>query len=78
MLLLFTGRADALGKLGLAFSLGIMAGPLIGGVVTERFGDRMVALTASIISLLSVITVQLFLPKNTKSRNEQQVTSGKL
>lgn len=75
-LLLFTGRADALGKLGLAFSLGIMAGPLIGGVVTERFGDRMVAFTASMISLLSVIMVQFFLPKNTKSKNKEETASG--
>ncbi|KAL9963026.1 hypothetical protein ACROYT_G032187 [Oculina patagonica] len=69
------GRADAFGKLGLAFSLGIMAGPLIGGVLTEQLGDRMVAFTASIISLLSVITVQLFLPKSTKSSNKQQTAS---
>ncbi|KAL9963024.1 hypothetical protein ACROYT_G032185 [Oculina patagonica] len=69
------GRADAFGKLGLAFSFGIMAGPLIGGVVTERFGDHMVAFAASIISLLSVIMVQFFLPKNTKSKNKKEIAS---
>ncbi|KAJ7361748.1 hypothetical protein OS493_014388 [Desmophyllum pertusum] len=64
------GRADALGKLGLAFSLGIIAGPTVGGVLTEQFGDRMAAFTASTISLLSVITVQLFLPKKSKDKQE--------
>ena len=73
-----TGRADALGKLGLAFSLGIMAGPLIGGGLAELFGDRMVAFVASAISLLSVVMVQCLLPKNTKSRRKQQVSAGEV
>ena len=72
----FEGRADALGKLGLAFSLGIMAGPLIGGVVAEQFGDAMVAFAASVISLLTVIMVQLFLPKSTKSKDKEETASG--
>ncbi|XP_020630963.1 solute carrier family 22 member 18-like isoform X2 [Orbicella faveolata] len=67
-----TGRAEALGKLGLAFSLGIMAGPMTGGVVAEKFGDRMVAFTASALSISSVIMVQLFLPKNTKSKIKKE------
>ena len=66
----FVGRAAALGKLGLAFSLGIMAGPLIGGFVTEKFGDNTTAFLASILSLVSVITIQMFLPKHTKSLNK--------
>ena len=57
-----------MGKLGLAFSLGIMAGPLLGGFVTEKFGDNTTALLASLLSLVSVITVQMFLPKHTKSQ----------
>lgn len=66
----FAGRAAALGKLGLAFSLGIMAGPLIGGFVTEKFGDNTTAFLASILSLVSVLTIQMFLPKHTKSLNK--------
>lgn len=69
---IFLGRAEALGKLGLAFSLGIMAGPMTGGVVAEKFGDRMVAFTASALSISSVIMVQLFLPKNTKSKIKKE------
>lgn len=61
-----------MGKLGLAFSLGIMAGPLLGGFVTEKFGDNTTALLASLLSLVSVITVQMFLPKHTKSLNKQE------
>ena len=65
-----------MGKLGLAFSLGIMAGPLIGGVVAEQFSDAMVAFAASVISLLTVILVQLFLPKSTKSKDKEETDSG--
>ncbi|XP_022806325.1 solute carrier family 22 member 18-like [Stylophora pistillata] len=71
------GRAAALGKLGLAFSLGIMAGPLLGGFVTEKFGDNTTALLASLLSLVSVITVQMFLPKHTKSLNKQEAADSK-
>jgi len=67
-----TGRANALGKLGLAFSLGIMAGPLLGGSLAEQFGNHMVAFTASAVSLLSVVMVLVFLPKNTKSGNKEE------
>ena len=45
---------------------------MIGGVTTEKFGDRMVALTASALSVFSVIMVQLFLPKNTKSKIKKE------
>lgn len=76
LILLFIGRADALGKLGLAFSLGIMAGPLIGGIVTEWFGDAMVAFTASVISMLSVLMVQFFLPKSIKSKKKEENTAS--
>ena len=68
-----------MGKLGLAFSLGIMAGPMTGGVVAEKFGDRMVAFTASALSMSTVIMVQLFLPKNTKSEiKKEAAVSGTL
>ena len=68
-----------MGKLGLAISLGIMAGPMIGGVVTAKFGDRMVAFIASALSISSVIMVQLFLPKNTKSKiKKETAVSGML
>ena len=68
-----------MGQLGLAFSLGIMAGPMIGGVVTEKFGDRMVAFTASALSVSSVIIVQLFLPTKTKSKiKKETAVSGTL
>ena len=72
---MFSGRAEALGKLGLAFSLGIMAGPMLGGVLTEKYGDRMVAFTATALSISSVIMVQLFLPKNTKISKPKQETA---
>lgn len=71
------GRAAALGKLGLAFSLGIMAGPLIGGFVTEKFGDNTTAFLASILSLVSVLTIQMFLPKHTKSLNKLDAADSK-
>ena len=68
-----------MGKLGLAFSLGIMVGPMIGGVMTEKFGDRMVAFAASSLSIASVIMVQLIIPKNTKSNIKQETAvSGTL
>lgn len=51
-----------------------MAGPMIGGVVTEKFGDHMVAFTASALSISSVVMVQLFLPSNTKSEIKKETS----
>ena len=71
------GRADALGKLGLAFALGIMVGPLIGGSLAKHFGNQAVIFVAASVSLVSVVMVFFLLPKNTKSRTKQEKATGK-
>ena len=33
-----TNRADALGKLGISYGIGMILGPIFGGQITQHFG----------------------------------------
>ena len=33
-----TQRADALGKLGVSYGIGMVVGPIVGGIVNTKFG----------------------------------------
>ncbi|XP_038051575.1 solute carrier family 22 member 18-like [Patiria miniata] len=61
-----TQRAEALGRLGLSYGLGMIVGPLIGGMVTKYYSEQHAALVSCMGSLLSVLLVQLFIPVQTK------------
>ena len=65
--LLIIGRSDALGKIGISYGLGMIVGPFIGGLITERFDEQSAALAAAFGSLLSVLLVFVFIPSNTKA-----------
>jgi len=43
------GRADALGKLGLSYGVGMVVGPIIGGKLTAVFNERMSLMVASAV-----------------------------
>ena len=61
-------RADALGKLGVAYGVGMVLGPMIGGVVTQRFSPQIAALLAAAVSSLCVLLVLRFVPSRTKKK----------
>lgn len=71
-------RADALGKLGLSYGVGMVIGPVLGGLVTKFFGEESSAMVAFIGSLLSVVLVQMFVPRNTKTVTTEAHTDGGL
>ncbi|XP_071950315.1 solute carrier family 22 member 18-like [Antedon mediterranea] len=60
-------RAAALGRMSLSYGLGRVIGPLIGGQVASRFSEQSSAFVACGGSLLSVLIILKFIPKNTKT-----------
>ncbi|XP_071109806.1 solute carrier family 22 member 18-like [Haliotis cracherodii] len=69
-------RADALGKLGMSFGLGMVVGPVFGGILTKTLGEQFTAFIASAGSMLSVALVLMFIPRHTKKAEIQTDTSG--
>ncbi|XP_067951001.1 solute carrier family 22 member 18-like [Watersipora subatra] len=66
-------RADALGKLGLFYGVGMVIGPTLGGQITQRYGEEAAAMTATVGSLISMLTVIYYIPKHVKHvRTEEQ------
>ncbi|XP_052005429.1 solute carrier family 22 member 18 [Xyrauchen texanus] len=59
-------RADALGKLGLCFGIGMIAGSSLGGTLSTRFGEKFAASFAAVGSFVSLLLVWNFIPKQTK------------
>ncbi|XP_067295108.1 solute carrier family 22 member 18 [Pseudorasbora parva] len=59
-------RADALGKLGLCFGIGMITGSTLGGTLSTRFGEKFAASFAAIGSFVSLLLVLNFIPKQTK------------
>ncbi|XP_041361794.1 solute carrier family 22 member 18-like [Gigantopelta aegis] len=59
-------RADALGKLGMSYGVGMVIGPLVGGLITKHVSEEFAAFLASAGSLLSIVLVLAFVPKHTK------------
>ncbi|KAI7814932.1 solute carrier family 22 member 18, partial [Triplophysa rosa] len=59
-------RADALGKLGLCFGIGMITGSSLGGTLSTRFGETFAASFAAVGSFVSFLLVWNFIPKQTK------------
>lgn len=59
-------RADALGKLGLSYGVGMVIGPMVGGIITKHLGEQSAAFIAFIGSVVSIVMVLIFVPRNTK------------
>ncbi|XP_026234388.1 solute carrier family 22 member 18 [Anabas testudineus] len=60
-------RADALSKLGLCFGVGMIAGSTLGGHLNTRYGETFTACCGAAGSVVSLLLVLKFIPKNTKS-----------
>ncbi|KAL8584182.1 hypothetical protein ACOMHN_034868 [Nucella lapillus] len=59
-------RADALGKLGMTYGIGMVIGPFVGGIITTQFGEQFAAFVAASGSILSIFIVLQFVPRQTK------------
>lgn len=60
-------RSSQLGKLGLSYGVGMVIGPVVGGLCTKYSSEQAAAFVAAAGSLLSVALVLMFVPKNTKA-----------
>ena len=65
-------RADALGKLGVSYGLGMVVGPYLGGHLTLHFSEEVAALVAGGLCVLGISFVWLFVPKSTKRASEKE------
>lgn len=66
-----TERADALGKLGVSYGIGMVVGPTVGGYVTslgptESEGTHLAAGVAAIVCAVAMVIVLIFVPRSTK------------
>lgn len=73
-----TGRADALGKLGVSYAIGMVIGPFVGGLITKRYGEQSAAFFAATFSFISIIISLLFIPRNTKVLSQEEKSAEKL
>ncbi|KAK6187074.1 hypothetical protein SNE40_006322 [Patella caerulea] len=67
-------RADAMGKLGLSYGVGMVVGPLIGGIIIKTFSEESAAFVACAGSLVSLLMVQTLIPAHTKKQHIRQNT----
>ncbi|NXA11503.1 S22AI protein, partial [Sapayoa aenigma] len=67
-------RADALGKLGLCFGIGIIAGSALGGVLSSKFGIYVPTYVGLVGSLINTLTAMVWIPLQTKPKSDHQVT----
>ncbi|XP_052763678.1 solute carrier family 22 member 18-like isoform X2 [Mya arenaria] len=71
-------RADALGKLGISYGVGMIIGPAIGGIITTNFGEATAAFVAFLGSVLSILLVLMFVPHQTKKTQVHEKSSSAL
>ncbi len=57
-------RGRAFGLIGAAFGLGFIIGPVVGGLLAERFGYAAPAFVAMAIATINLIAVYLYLPES--------------
>ncbi|CAL1535727.1 unnamed protein product [Lymnaea stagnalis] len=55
-------RADALGKLGLSYGIGMVVGPMMGGLVAKAFSLEKAAILACLMSLVSIGVTYIYIP----------------
>ena len=61
-----TERADVMGKLGVAYGVGMVTGPTVGGLITRLSSEQSAALVAAVISLATIVLFLVTVPKTTK------------
>ncbi|GFO04586.1 solute carrier family 22 member 18 [Plakobranchus ocellatus] len=68
-------RADALGKLGISYGVGMVIGPMIGGFVSRFYSIEKAALVACILSLVSIAITYACVPSTVKKSAARQDTN---
>ncbi|RUS87736.1 hypothetical protein EGW08_004482, partial [Elysia chlorotica] len=64
-------RADALGKLGISYGVGMVVGPMVGGTVSRLFSIEKGALVACVLSLISIVITYVYVPSSVKKSSSQ-------
>ena len=77
-----TERADALGKLGVSYGVGMVVGPVLGGYITslgasESAGTHTAAGVAAGVCGLAMVIVVAFVPRFTKDPSRISRTDSK-
>ncbi|NWS88014.1 S22AI protein, partial [Toxostoma redivivum] len=67
-------RAGALGKLGLCFGVGIIAGSAMGGVLSTKFGIYVPTYVGLVGSLINTLIAMVWIPSQTKPKSDHHVT----
>ncbi|NXH91878.1 S22AI protein, partial [Edolisoma coerulescens] len=69
-------RAGALGKLGLCFGVGIIAGSVLGGVLSTKLGIYAPTYVGLVGSLINVLIAMVWIPSQTKPESDHHVTEN--
>ncbi|NWW07395.1 S22AI protein, partial [Oreocharis arfaki] len=67
-------RADALGKLGICFGVGIIAGSALGGVLSTKLGIYAPMYVGLVGSLINTLIAMVWIPSQTKPKSDHHVT----
>ncbi|NWH67010.1 S22AI protein, partial [Geococcyx californianus] len=67
-------RADALGKLGLCFGIGIIIGSVLGGVLSTKFGIFVPAYVGLVGNLINTVIAMVWIPLQAKPKSDHHVT----
>ncbi|NWY72958.1 S22AI protein, partial [Erithacus rubecula] len=66
-------RAGALGKLGLCFGVGIIAGSAMGGVLSTKFGIYVPTYVGLVGSLINTLIAMVWIPSQTKPKSDHHI-----
>ncbi|XP_032840855.2 solute carrier family 22 member 18 [Tyto alba] len=66
-------RADALGKLGLCFGIGIIIGSALGGVLSTKFGVFVPTYVGLVGSLINTVIAVVWIPLQAKPKSDHHV-----
>ncbi|NXI76337.1 S22AI protein, partial [Rhipidura dahli] len=69
-------RAGALGKLGLCFGVGIIAGSALGGVLSTKLGIYVPTYVGLVGSLINTLIAMVWIPSQTKPKSDHPVTEN--
>ncbi|NXB45421.1 S22AI protein, partial [Leucopsar rothschildi] len=67
-------RAAALGRLGLCFGVGIIAGSAMGGVLSTKFGIYVPTYVGLVGSLINTLIAMVWIPSQTKPKSDHHMT----